>query len=133
MTSVRSLNELLKSDDAILLIAHGSRRPEANRDLTLLAEMLMARGAGIVEPAYLELCEPNIPTGGRTCVARGARRVWMMPYFLSAGVHVATDLEEFRGDLAAEFPQVQFTVCPHLGLHPLMVDIVVDRLSSQLA
>jgi len=114
---------------AILLIAHGSRRAEANADLVRLAELL-ARDPefDIIEPSYLELATPDIPTGGRRCIERGATIVRMLPYFLSAGAHVVEDLEAHRATLAAEFPQARFELCPHLGLHPLMVEIVRQRL-----
>lgn len=116
---------------AVLLIAHGSRRPEANDDLLRLAETLRARGSyPLIETAYLELAEPDIPTAARRCFARGATRVKMLPYFLSAGSHVTDDLTRFRSDLSAEFPQVTFDLCPPLGLHPLMVEIVLDRLQE---
>ena len=114
---------------AVLLIAHGSRRASANEDLVQLAGLVAERGRfEIVEVSYLELLEPTISTGGRTCVERGARRVLMLPYFLSAGVHVVTDLEQQRQQLAAQFPDVEFVLCPHLGLHPLMAEIVLARL-----
>ncbi|MEK6262509.1 MAG: CbiX/SirB N-terminal domain-containing protein [Planctomycetota bacterium] len=114
---------------AVLLIAHGSRRASANADLVQLAGLVAERGRfEIVEVSYLELLEPTISTGGRTCVERGARRVLMLPYFLSAGVHVVTDLEEQRHQLATQFPDVEFVLCPHLGLHPLMAEIVLARL-----
>jgi sirohydrochlorin ferrochelatase len=114
---------------AVLLIAHGSRRAEANDDLRRLAELLLARGPyQLVEISYLELASPSIPEGGRACVARGAKRVLMLPYFLSAGRHVTGDLEQVRRDLAGEFPDVEFRLCAPLGLHPKIVDVVVDRL-----
>ena len=114
---------------AVLLIAHGSRRASANQDLVQLAGLVAERGRfEIVEVSYLELLEPTISTGGRTCVERGARRVLMLPYFLSAGVHVVTDLDEQRHQLAMQFPEVEFVLCPHLGLHPLMAEIVLARL-----
>lgn len=114
---------------AVLLIAHGSRRAAANADLQQLAgEVSRQGGYAIVETAFLELAEPDIPTGGRRCIARGARRVLLLPYFLSAGVHVSSDLEEHRQTLAAEFPAAEFILCPHLGVHPLMTQIVLDRL-----
>ena len=117
---------------AVLLIAHGSRRAEANQDLVRLAELVTERGRyQIVEVSYLELAEPTIPQGGQKCVDRGARRVLMMPYFLSAGVHVVNDLQEIRSDLASQFPQVEFVLCPHLGLHALMADIVLERLTER--
>lgn len=117
---------------AVLLIAHGSRRDAANHDLVQLADLVLQRGRyQIVEVSYLELAGPTIPSAGRTCVERGARRVLMLPYFLSAGVHVVNDLEDHRKKLAAEFPDVEFVLCPHLGLHPLMAEIVLERLEQQ--
>lgn len=117
---------------AVLLIAHGSRRAEANDDLVQLANLVSDRGRyQIVEVSYLELAEPSISQGGRNCVDRGARLVLMMPYFLSAGVHVVNDLQAMRSDLATQFPQVEFVLCPHLGLHPLMAEIVLDRLTER--
>ena len=117
--------------DAALLIAHGSRRAEANADLHRLAELVAARDAvPIVEPAFLELAEPDIPAGAARCVERGATRVRMLPYFLSMGVHVADDLEEHRAAFAARYPHVTFTVCPPLGLHPKLVEVVFERLAE---
>ena len=116
---------------AVLLIAHGSRRPEANDDLARLAEALRSKGHyPIVETAYLELAGPDIPTAGAHCVAAGAALVKMLPWFLSAGAHVVDDLEHHRRDLAARFPDVTFELCPPLGVHPLMIDIVLDRLGG---
>ncbi len=114
---------------AVLLIAHGSRRDSANHDLVRLAELVRERGAfDIIEIAYLELAEPTIPNGARACINQGANRVLLLPYFLSAGAHVTDDLERFRRELSDEFPNASFTLCEPLGLHPLIVDIVLDRL-----
>ncbi len=116
---------------AALLIAHGSRRPEANRDLADLAGAIRGRmHYPIVEIAYLELAEPTIPQGARRCVERGATRVLLLPYFLSAGAHVVEDLERIRADLELEFPDVHFTLCQPLSLHPLLIEIVVERLKE---
>lgn len=116
---------------AVLLIAHGSRRSAANHDLVLLADEIRRIGRySIIEVSYLELTEPTIDQGGRSCVAVGATEVLMMPYFLSAGVHVVEDLQKHRCQLAEEFPNTQFQLCPPLGLHPLMAEIVLARLEE---
>ncbi len=121
----------IHSHDAVLLIAHGSRRAEANADIVRLANLLAPEGQfEIIETAYLELATPDIPTGGAKCVERGATRVRMLPYFLSAGAHVVDDLKSHRDQLGERFPEVEFVVCPPLGLHPLMVEIVRQRLSE---
>src|SRR5438874_2009428 len=101
---------------AVLLIAHGSRHAPANDDLHALVERLVAAGEyPIVEAAFLELAAPDIAAGGARCVARGARRVLLVPYFLSAGVHLVRDLAAARDDLARRHPGVEFRLGPPLG------------------
>ena len=118
---------------ALLLIAHGSRRPEANADLDHLAGVLRARGDfAIVQPSYLELCEPGIVAGGERCVAAGARRVVLLPYFLSAGMHVTEDLTAARDELARRHPEVEFVLAEPLGRHPLLVEVVADRVREAI-
>jgi sirohydrochlorin ferrochelatase len=112
---------------ALLLIAHGSSQAEANADLHHLAETLRQRGYGIVVASFLELAEPGIAAGGARCVELGAARVVMVPYFLSAGVHVRRDLTEARAQLAARFPHVKFRLAEPLGRHPLLAEVVLER------
>ena len=66
------VSEPLPDCTAILLIAHGSRQQAANRDLAELVGRLEASARyPIVEGCFLELAEPDLPTGGDRCVARG--------------------------------------------------------------
>lgn len=115
---------------ALLLIAHGSRQPEANADLHHVAAAMRLRGYVIVEASYLELAEPDIVTGGSRCVAQGADRVILVPYFLSAGVHVSRDLTAARNQLAERFPGVNFRLAEPLGQHPALLDVIMDRVRN---
>jgi sirohydrochlorin ferrochelatase len=112
---------------ALLVIAHGSRQAEANADLHFVADELRRRGHDIVMASFLELAGPGILDAGRRCVALGAERVVLVPYFLSAGVHVRRDLSAAREALAREFAQVEFRLAEPLGRHPLLVDLVEQR------
>ncbi len=117
---------------AILLIAHGSRRAVANADLVALAELVRTRRPEeIVEIAYLELAEPTIPQGAARCVERGATHVRMSPFFLSAGTHIAEDLTGFQTEFTAHYPSVRFQLCPPLGLHPLLVEALFERMGEE--
>jgi len=117
-----------QADTALLLIAHGSRRAEANDDLHHLAAKLRERGEySFVQVSFLELAEPNIAAGGEMCVSAGAGRVVMLPYFLSPGVHARDDMQKARAELAERFPHVNFLLAAPLGRHPLMEEIVVQR------
>jgi sirohydrochlorin ferrochelatase len=114
---------------AVLLIAHGSREPSANDDLNALAGRLAAEGEHpIVVACFLELAEPDIPTGAERCVARGATHVLMIPYFLSEGVHLRRDLTAAREELHSRYSGVQFRLGPPLGPHPLLDELVAARI-----
>ena len=117
---------------ALLLIAHGSRHAEANDDLRHVAAELRQRGHAIVEASFLELAEPAIDQGGAHCVEQGAECVVLVPYFLSAGVHVHRDLTEARRRLAERFPAVTFLLAEPLGRHPLLLDVVTERVQQAL-
>src|SRR5438105_3086765 len=94
---------------AILVIAHGSRLPEANADLHHVVDELRRRGDyPIVELAFLEIAEPTIEQAGHRCVERGATEVILLPYFLSPGRHGRDDLARHCRDLASQFPQIAF-------------------------
>lgn len=109
-------------------MAHGSRNAEANADLFHVAEQIQARDEHpIVQASFLELADPDIEQGGKMCVEKGAEHVLMLPYFLSAGVHVRSDLTEIRGRLATQFPGVSFVLGEPLGRHPLLIDVLMER------
>ena len=116
---------------AVLLIAHGSRHAPANDDLRRMAESLTESARHpIIEPAFLELADPDIAAAGARCVALGATRVLMIPYFLSAGVHLLRDLTAARDALLALNPEVEFRLGPPLGPDPLLEQLVTERIEQ---
>ncbi len=120
--------EAAPSKTALLLIAHGSREENANADLYELVEQLRKQTRyAIVEASFLELAQPDIAEGGERCVARGAERVILLPYFLSAGVHVTRDLTQACRTLAGQHPGVAFRLAEPLGRHPLLLQIITER------
>mgnify|MGYP002623344570 CR=1 FL=1 len=114
----------------ILLIAHGSRQAEANEDLEHVAEQLRGQGHAIVVASYLELAQPDMMEGGAKCVEQGAQRVIMVPYFLSAGVHVRRDLTQAQQSLSSKYPGVDFHLAEAMRRHPLLVQIIADRIEE---
>jgi sirohydrochlorin ferrochelatase len=108
---------------ALLMIAHGSREENANADLNYVVEQLRVHGTyALVEASFLELAEPTIEQGTERCVASGAERVILLPYFLSAGVHVTRDLTEMCQKLTTRYPDVEFRLAD-----PLLVQVVLER------
>jgi sirohydrochlorin ferrochelatase len=113
---------------ALLLMAHGSRHAEANADLFYLADRLRESGEfASVEASFLELAEPTIDQAGERCAGSGATRLVLVPYFLSAGVHVRRDLSAARERLARRYPHLTVHLAEPLGRHPLLLEVVAAR------
>jgi sirohydrochlorin ferrochelatase len=113
---------------ALVLMAHGSRHAEANDDLFALADRIRELGRySVVVASFLELAAPDIKTACQNCIAAGAIRVVLLPYFLSAGVHMRRDLAALQTELAREYPDVRIILAEPLGRHPLLMEIVLER------
>jgi sirohydrochlorin ferrochelatase len=112
---------------ALLLVAHGSRRAASNTEVLELAATMageVADSFAVVEAAFLELAEPDIPTGVRLCAERGAQSVTVVPYFLAAGTHVVNDIPSIIEALRADFPALEFRVARHIGASELMPGLI---------
>jgi len=118
---------------AILLMGHGSRVAEANHALYAVAEMVKAQaGYEIVEVSFREQHQPNIQQGINACVAQGAGRILLYPYFLYAGAHVLEDLPEEINLAKQRHPGLEMILGRPLGVHPKLAEIVCERVDAGL-
>jgi sirohydrochlorin ferrochelatase len=118
---------------ALLLVAHGSRRAASNEEVRRLAQRIADRAGaryGVVRAAFLELAQPSIPEGLERCIQDGADQVIVLPYFLSAGRHVAEDIPTEVGVKQAEHPGVSIHVAPYLGRSEALADILLHMAGS---
>jgi sirohydrochlorin ferrochelatase len=118
---------------AILIMAHGSRIAEANDAARDVAEMVQGMtDIDIIEVAFRENHEPNIQQGIDTCVARGAKKILLIPYFLFMGAHVQHDLPEEIREAQKRHPGLEMEMGPHLGVHRKLAELVVERIAEGL-
>jgi sirohydrochlorin ferrochelatase len=118
----------------VIVVDHGSRRDESNELLLdVVRQFAEATGLSIVEPAHMELAEPSIDTAFSRCVARGARTVVVFPYFLLPGRHWNEDIPQLTAAAARKHPGVRYLVTAPFGLHPLMAEVMRQRIEHCLA
>ncbi len=118
----------------IIIVDHGSRRQESNDLLLEVVAMFRTKAEyEIVEPAHMELAEPSIADAFRRCIEQGATKVVVFPYFLSPGRHWHSDIPALAAAAAAEHPGIEYLVTAPLGLHPLMAEIMNERIAVCLA
>lgn len=117
----------------IVIVDHGSRRAASN-DLLLEVADAYRRHAGrsIVEPAHMELAEPSIATAIDRCVAQGATLIVVFPYLLAPGRHWRHDIPRLAAEAAARHPGVKHLVTDPLGLHPLLLQVIHERIQTAL-
>ena len=119
---------------AIIIVDHGSKRDESNRMLEHFVGLFAGESDyQIVEPAHMELAEPSIQTAFDRCVARGATRVVVCPYFLLPGKHWDRDIPALTRAAAAGHPGVTHLVTAPIGLHPMMRNVIQSRIDHCLA
>ncbi len=118
---------------AVVLLGHGSRRAEANRGLEQVARAVGSLLDGeVVETAYLQLARPGLAEAVERCVAAGARRVAVVPFFLFTGAHVLDDIPAEVERLRALHPGVVISVGRVLGDHPKLAQAAADRAREAL-
>jgi sirohydrochlorin ferrochelatase len=117
----------------IVLVDHGSRRVASNQMLEGVAAAFERQSRWrIVEPAHMELAEPSIATAFRRCVERGATLVVVFPYLLSPGRHWKEDIPRLAAEAASPYAGVRHVVTEPFGMHPLMLEIVDERIAEAL-
>lgn len=118
---------------AILLLGHGSKAPEANETLRKVAASVKAAGNyGAVLPAFLQMAKPDFQEGVDELVSLGFNDIILMPYFLYMGLHVTQDLPEEMDKALARYPRLSLTFAKNLGYHDKLVDITVERIGAVL-
>jgi sirohydrochlorin ferrochelatase len=120
---------------AILLIDHGSRRREANEMMDCMANLVQAMaGAGVVvRYAHMELAEPSISAGVRSCVEAGATELVVFPYMLSPGKHSTGDIPRLVGQAAAAYPALDVRVTGAFGVHEKLAELILGRAGVAVA
>jgi len=122
-----------ESPVGVIIVDHGSRRDDSNRMLEQFVEQFrQASRFAIVEPAHMEMAEPSIATAFGRCVAAGARRVVVAPYFLLPGKHWDADIPRLTAEAAKKHAGASYVVAAPIGLHPLMVSVIESRIGECL-
>jgi sirohydrochlorin ferrochelatase len=113
---------------AVLIFAHGSSVEEANQSVHELARRVEELGAAAhVRAAFLDPVKPGMDTAIEEAVQAGFRRVIVVPFFLTMGVHLRRDLPALVAAQRRKHPQVEIVAAASLDDHPMMASIVAGR------
>jgi sirohydrochlorin ferrochelatase len=119
---------------SLLIIGHGSPRPQANEDVQRIAEVIRGRGSyPIVIVGFLDCNQPDIPAAIEECVTAGATSVDAVPYFLHSGKHFLIDVPAMLDAAATLHPGLIVRMGDYVGREPQIADVLRDRARAALA
>ena len=115
------------SGQAIILFAHGARDPEWAAPFQIIQKQLQsARPDTQVELAFQDFMTPTLEAAAAQSVARGARRIVLVPLFMAQGGHLKQDLPLLVGKIREQHPQLELQVMPAIGDAPEILQAITD-------
>lgn len=119
----------------VVLLGHGSRSSHDDANLPLVemaGEVRRRLGDSIVEAAFMnpKSKRPGLYEALEAVVARGARRVVVVPVFLTYGIHLKEDIPAELARVRARYSQTEILLSNHLGNDPRLLEIVLDRIRA---
>ncbi|WP_141433818.1 sirohydrochlorin chelatase [Bacillus sp. 03113] len=118
--------------EAILYICHGSRVPEAcNQAISFIKKCMNGNLAPIQEYCFLELATPTIEEAFKACVQKGATTIKAIPVLLLTAAHAKEDIPHELKEVHNRYAHIKLQYGKPIGVHPKMVDILIERIHDQ--
>ncbi|MFY9268954.1 MAG: sirohydrochlorin chelatase [Candidatus Manganitrophaceae bacterium] len=112
----------------MLLIGHGSRDTEGNLEFLEMVRRLRERNPRQgIDAAFIELAEPGIQTALERYADPTPKTVWVLPVLFFAAGHSKIEIPEIVNEARRKLPHVTFHYGAPLGIHPVLLDIVHER------
>lgn len=124
--SVASLLErrLRALNAGVLVVGHGTRKPEGQRQLLQLTEQIASLLPGAsIEPSFLELAEPEIATGLSRLQKRGCEAIVVIPVLLFTAAHAKSDIPDAVAEAATKYGLSVLGQTSSLEVHPSVLSL----------
>jgi sirohydrochlorin cobaltochelatase len=111
-----------------LLVGHGSREPQGNRDIEKFAHNWQAQHPSWrIKVCFIEFATVLLDEGFDRA-AQNAQRVLVIPLILNAAGHVKMEIPEHLAEARRRHPAVEFNYGQHLGVSITLLTMLKRRL-----
>jgi sirohydrochlorin ferrochelatase len=115
-----------KKNIDILIIGHGSKDPNAQMSINYVVDGLKEKYRK-VNRCFLELEQPDIFEGIKSCEKDNPEVLVIVFYFLHEGAHVKTDINNDLKPALENSNLKKACITKHLGTDEKMIDLIVER------
>ena len=115
-----------EKDVDVLIIGHGSKDPNAQMSLKYIVDGIKEKYRN-VNRCWLEIEQPDIFEGIKTCEKNNPKVLVIVFYFLHEGAHVKTDINNDLLPALEKSSIKNVYITKHLGVDEKMIDLIVDR------
>ena len=121
-----------RQDTCLLVVGRGSSDPDANADVQKLARLLWeGMGFGWATACYIGVTTPLLPEALARCYRLGFGRILVFPFFLFTGI-LEKRIRRLTTEFAAQHPETEFLCANYLDVHPLLVEVFIERAEEAL-
>jgi precorrin-8X/cobalt-precorrin-8 methylmutase len=123
-----------KKKKGFLIIAHGSRKKEANQRIYDLIDKLAGYYQDeIFEPAFMELASPSIDEGIKVLAGKGIEELVVFPFFLFKGMHFSNDVPNLiQSSLDSLDRKIPLKILEPIGMHNQLFNMVQEMLYEEV-
>ena len=115
---------------AVILLAHGTKEPDASEPVFRYAQDL-ARETGMhVEGCLREFIEPSVPTVVGKLVEMGVNEIYVVPFFLFKSGHVTRDITNDLNQEKKKYPKLTFKLGKPICYDASLVIVLKKRLEE---
>ncbi len=116
---------------AVVLLGHGSIREQANAEVRAMWEMMKEQLPELqISGCFVEVAEPTMEQEIDRLATSGVKRIVIVPMFLTRGQHLSNGIPRILEAMRAKYTDVQIDLTRHLGIDPLLAEIIKNRLKE---
>jgi sirohydrochlorin ferrochelatase len=111
----------------VVLLAHGSRHPEADAAVARIADAVSALTGAPAHPSYLDFSPLTLTTVAHLLAAEGYRRATVVPLLFTRAFHMRHDVPEALAEATAA-TGVEFTLADGIGTGADVAELLASRI-----
>jgi sirohydrochlorin cobaltochelatase len=128
--TLASFPESARNQVDVLIVGRGATDPEAIAQfmeaVQKLEKEISFRKFG---HSFIALAEPRYKDALPRMLEEGSRHIVVFPFYLFTGI-LLERIKSQAKELAASYPQADIKIAPYFGSHPLMFELLRDKLNS---